>query len=128
MMTSTSYEVEEVVFTKSIGKLCNYLSRKTPLFDNNGGIIGLLGLSIDITDRKEKEELQSKLKIQGELCNTARRVSHDIAQSVNVLKGYLDLNKSLSEEEKRIFGEVARSIEVEMFHKNLLEEIPFIRV
>ncbi|MDR1433767.1 PAS domain-containing protein, partial [Candidatus Endomicrobiellum devescovinae] len=111
MMTSTSYEVEEIVFTKSIGKLCNYLSRKTPLFDNNGKIIGLLGLSIDITDRKEKEELQSKLKIQEELYNTARWVSHDIAQPVNVLKGYLDLNKSLKEEEKKIFGEVARSIE-----------------
>jgi hypothetical protein len=29
-----------------------------------GGIIGLFELSIDITDKKEKEELQSKLKIR----------------------------------------------------------------
>jgi hypothetical protein len=56
------------------------------LVDNNGKIIGLLGLPIDITDRKEKEELQSKLKIQEELYNTVRWVSHDIAQPVNVLK------------------------------------------
>ncbi|MDR1434531.1 PAS domain-containing protein [Candidatus Endomicrobiellum devescovinae] len=88
-----------------------YMSHKLPLTNSAGKNVGLLGISVDITDRKKKEELKKELEVQKELYNTARWVSHDIAQPVNVLKGYLDLNKSLKEEEKRIFGEVARSIE-----------------
>jgi PAS domain S-box-containing protein len=88
-----------------------YMSHKLPLTNSAGKNVGLLGISVDITDRKEKEELKKELEVQKELYNIARWVSHDLAQPVNVLKGYLDLNKSLSKEEKRIFGEVARSIE-----------------
>ncbi|MDR3306723.1 MAG: PAS domain-containing protein, partial [Endomicrobium sp.] len=109
MITSTSYESEEVVFTKSIGKLCTYLSRKTPLFDINGKIIGLLGLSIDITDRKKREE--AEIKIREELYNVAKYVSHGYSAARNCIERDLDLNKSLSREEKRIFNEVARNIE-----------------
>jgi signal transduction histidine kinase len=87
------------------------MSHKLPLTNSAGKNVGLLGISVDITDRKEKEELKKELEVQKELYNIARWVSHDLAQPVNVLKGYLDLNKSLSKEEKRIFGEVARSIE-----------------
>jgi signal transduction histidine kinase len=87
------------------------MSHKLPLTNSAGKNVGLLGISVDITDRKKKEELKKELEVQKELYNTARWVSHDIVQPVNVLKGYLDLNKSLKEEEKKIFGEVARSIE-----------------
>ncbi|MDR3306484.1 MAG: hypothetical protein LBS61_02250, partial [Endomicrobium sp.] len=86
------------------------LSVKAPLSINNK-IEGIIGLAVDITDRKKREEAENKLKMQEELYNIAKYVLHDIAQPVTVLKGYLDLNKSLSGEEKRIFDEVARSIE-----------------
>ncbi|MDR3306345.1 MAG: PAS domain-containing protein [Endomicrobium sp.] len=88
-----------------------YMSHKLPLTNSVGKNIGLLGISIDITDRKKREEAEIKLKIQEGLYNVAKYVSHDIAQPVTALKGYLDLNKSLSREEKRIFDEVARNIE-----------------
>ena len=88
-----------------------YMSHKLPLTNSAGKNVGLLGISVDITDRKEKEELKKELGVQKELYNIARWVSHDLAQPVNVLKGYLDLNKSLSQEEKRIFVEVAGRIE-----------------
>ncbi|MDR1434106.1 MAG: hypothetical protein LBI93_03025, partial [Endomicrobium sp.] len=95
----------------------DYLTIKSPLVINSK-VEGVIGLAVDITDKKKreyaekkKEELENKLKMKEELYNVARYVAHDLAQPVNVLKGYLDLNKSLKEEEKKIFGEVARSIE-----------------
>ncbi|MDR2427957.1 MAG: GHKL domain-containing protein [Endomicrobium sp.] len=95
----------------------DYLTIKSPLVINSK-VEGVIGLAVDITDKKKreyaekkKEELENKLKMKEELYNVARYVAHDLAQPVNVLKGYLDLNKSLKEKEKKIFGEVARSIE-----------------
>ncbi len=35
-----------------------YLTRKIPLFDENGAIYGILGISLDITERKNNERLQ----------------------------------------------------------------------
>jgi signal transduction histidine kinase len=94
-----------------------YLSVKSPLMINNK-VEGIIGLSIDITDKKKKEEaekreieLKRKIEKEQELYKVAKYVTHDLAQPVTVLKGFLDLNKSLSGEEKRIFKEVARSIE-----------------
>jgi two-component system sporulation sensor kinase B len=94
-----------------------YLSIKSPLIINNK-VEGVIGLSIDITDRKKKEDAEKReiellniLKTKEELYKVAKYVAHDLAQPVTVLKGFLDLNKSLSGEEKRIFKEVARSIE-----------------
>jgi two-component sensor histidine kinase/PAS domain-containing protein len=109
MSTGKPYEGEEPAYIK--GQIANCLSSKIPILNIHGKCIGLLGVSFDITDRKEKEELQNKLKTQEELYNVAKWVAHDIAQPVTVLKGYLDLNKSLGKEEKRIFEESARRIE-----------------
>lgn len=39
-----------------------YMSHKIPLTNSVGKIIGLLGISIDITDRKRAEELELRLE------------------------------------------------------------------
>ncbi|MDR0618236.1 MAG: PAS domain-containing protein, partial [Endomicrobium sp.] len=90
MATGTVYECEETVFMKGSSKSGTYLSRKTPLFDNNGKVIGLAGVSIDITDRKRAEELELRLeKIeqekQKELYEIAKGVSHDICSPISAL-------------------------------------------
>ncbi|MDR2251772.1 MAG: GHKL domain-containing protein [Endomicrobium sp.] len=103
------YKGEEKASMYNGFRIC--MSHKLPLTNSAGKNVGLLGISVDITDRKKKEELKKELEVKKELYNTARWVSHDLAQPVTALKGYLNLNKSLSEEEKRIFEEVARSIE-----------------
>ncbi len=46
--------VEECV-TLKYNKKQYFLSKKKPLFDENNNVIGILGISIDITDEKEKE-------------------------------------------------------------------------
>ncbi|MDR2067232.1 MAG: PAS domain-containing protein [Endomicrobium sp.] len=55
-----------------------YMSHKIPLTNSAGKIIGLLGISIDITDRKKAEELEKKLAIQSELYEIGKEVIHEI--------------------------------------------------
>jgi signal transduction histidine kinase len=102
--TGNLYECEEVVFTKSISKLCNYLSRKIPLVDISGKIIGLLGVSVDITDRKKKEGIEKMLKIKEELYKIATEVAHDIASPVSALRmvQYMSEGKLLEKETKML--------------------------
>ncbi|MGA2655125.1 MAG: PAS domain-containing protein [Gammaproteobacteria bacterium] len=45
---------EEPLYDKD-GKLITYLSQKIPLKDASGSIVGLLGISLDITEMKNKE-------------------------------------------------------------------------
>jgi hypothetical protein len=51
-----------------------FLFVKSPLIINNK-IEGVIGLSIDITDRKKREELENKLKMREELYRIAKEVS-----------------------------------------------------
>ncbi|MDR1244878.1 MAG: PAS domain-containing protein, partial [Endomicrobium sp.] len=68
------------------GELRKCLSNKVPLFDPLGKVIGLLGVSFDITEKKKIEELENKLKMREELYKVAKEVSHDIASPVTSLK------------------------------------------
>lgn len=51
----TSIESEENNVIKSTGKLHTYKTIKKPLFDNEGNVIGLCGISTDITAKKALE-------------------------------------------------------------------------
>ncbi|MDR3071352.1 MAG: PAS domain-containing protein, partial [Endomicrobium sp.] len=48
------------------GKDAIMLTKKSPLYDSENNVIGIIGVSIDITERKRAEELQKKLEIQEE--------------------------------------------------------------
>ncbi|MGL6030280.1 MAG: PAS domain-containing sensor histidine kinase [Legionella sp.] len=65
MRRNTTLEMEEEV-TIAGGYLLKGLSRKAPLLDEQGTIIGTIGVSLDITERKALEELQ-KAKDKAEL-------------------------------------------------------------
>jgi len=57
---------EEPILRKN-GNIKVWLSKKSPIFDDNGKVIGLLGISFEITNmRKEERELQSDIKKQVE--------------------------------------------------------------
>ena len=87
-----------------------FLSVKSPLVVNEK-VEGVIGLSVDITDRKEKEELEIKLKLQEELYRIARDVSHDIVSPLTALGAfqYLVTNK-LTDKENEILDSLKRSI------------------
>ncbi|ARG96918.1 PAS domain-containing sensor histidine kinase [Legionella micdadei] len=49
-----------------------FLSKKSPLFNKNGEVVGILGISFDITERKKIEEALSKSQIAAEAANQAK--------------------------------------------------------
>ncbi|MDR2427556.1 MAG: PAS domain-containing protein [Endomicrobium sp.] len=108
-----SRKVEEILetVTASKGKEIVMLTKKSPLYDDKGNVIGIIGVSIDITDRKEKEELQIRLKMQEELYRIARDVAHDIVSPLTALGAfqYLVTNK-LTDKENEILDSLKRSI------------------
>lgn len=44
-----------------------FLSTKTPMYDSQGEVVGLVGISVDITDQKKREQLQFETEMQKEL-------------------------------------------------------------
>lgn len=95
------YEVEEVT-DFGTNKYTTYLSTKTPLYNSNGDVIGIIGVSVDITDRKRKEQLQQEKEIAEKLTQAIEMLSGCIAHeirtplagiNVNVDNLRLELNK-----------------------------------
>lgn len=102
---------EEVPVTLDDGSCINYLEMKFPLYDENGEIKGLCGIStdiselkqtqIDLQEAKEKAEESDRLK-SAFLAN----MSHEIRTPMNGILGFTDLLKepklSGKEQEKYI--------------------------
>ncbi|MDR2067269.1 MAG: PAS domain S-box protein, partial [Endomicrobium sp.] len=83
-----------------------YLSVKAPLIIN-GEVEGVMGLSIDITERKKAEELEK----QKELHEIAKGVAHDICSPISALDMVKYVcNDKLGEEERKMFELTIRSI------------------
>ena len=96
------YELEETGLDVQ-GNLTTYLTRKIPLKDKSGKIIGLLGVSIDIKKRKKLEEALKK-------SNTVKQefianMSHDLRTPITGIMGMLNdlLHFAAKIESKRDF-------------------------
>ncbi|WP_234416185.1 PAS domain-containing protein [Flagellimonas amoyensis] len=92
---------KETISIKKNGKATNFLTSKIPLFDLEGKISGLIGIGMDITAMKKKEDqLRNLINITSvqnkKLINFAHIVSHNLrSHSAN----FSMLLKFLSEEE-----------------------------
>jgi PAS domain S-box-containing protein len=87
-----------------------YLSYKTPLINNAEKNIGLLGISVDITDRKRAEELELKIKLQ-EKTKTLAEVAHDIRSPLASLSMLTEYFPNVSEKERVLLRNIAAKIE-----------------
>ncbi|WP_238581688.1 response regulator [Legionella micdadei] len=89
--------LEEPVVTPQ-GEKKFFLSQKQPIRDHNNVIIGLLGFSIDITERKKMEEELRKAKELAEAANKAKtefleNMRHDIRTPLSGIVGFADIIK-----------------------------------
>jgi signal transduction histidine kinase len=109
MSTGKPHESEESGWI--LGRYRDCLSKKIPIYDVQGEVIGLLGVSFDITEKKKIEELQNKLKMQEELYEIAKGVAHDICSPLSALEivKYMSLDK-LGEVERKMFELAIKSV------------------
>jgi len=90
--------VEETGVDKN-GALAYYLTKKIPLKDSNNNIIGLIGSSLDITERKKMEEEIQVAKEKAEAASQAKteflaNMRHDIRTPLSGIVGFSEILKS----------------------------------
>lgn len=94
---------EETSQTISSDKVSFFLSKKAPLYNKNHEIMGILGISVDITDRKLMEENLRSAQVLAEKANQAKteflaNMRHDIRTPLTGIVGFSEILKSESNE------------------------------
>lgn len=88
MQSETSLEQEDTV---QVGdELHHYLTTKFPLFDTNGRVVGVGGISTEITERRRREDVQRLLLEAG-----------------RILAGSLDFSRNVTKMIERVVDELA---------------------
>ncbi len=88
----------EEVITVSNNKVITAITNKVPMLDNKNQIIGVLGITTDITHQKDVEFALSIAKKDAEIANKAKtefiaNMSHDIRTPLTGIVGMSDLLK-----------------------------------
>lgn len=97
--------VEEPPLYDDSGNAIYYVSTRVPLFDQNGEVIGVCGISVDITQRKKMEEQLRISKEKAEAANKAKTVfianmSHDVRTPLSGVIGTSDILEHEGDTEK----------------------------
>ena len=95
MNTGIAKTLEEPLFNPD-GTKTIWLSSKVPLFDVSGQVIGMLGTSLDITERKKTEEALNEAKIRAEAASLAKSeflavISHELRIPLTGILGMTQL-------------------------------------
>ncbi|MDR0678199.1 MAG: PAS domain-containing sensor histidine kinase [Holosporaceae bacterium] len=110
---------EEIIETPTLadGRQIMMLTKKSPLYDNKNNIIGIIGVSLDMTDRVRAEKLEiqhelQKIKIseQEEFRKFTARVAHDIAFPLASLEHFSKCCEGLSDNHHATLMNIITSI------------------
>lgn len=112
MQTNEGLILEEDMETPQ--GLRTVLSRKVPLHDAEGKVTGILGISLDITERKRTEMELQRAKEAAESANRAKsqflaNMSHELRTPLNAIIGYSEM----LQEEAEDLGESYLSADLE---------------
>jgi two-component system, OmpR family, aerobic respiration control sensor histidine kinase ArcB len=91
--------VEEPPIANRDGKLTYFVTSRVPLFDANNAVVGVVGISIDITEQKKAEENLKLAKQKAEAANQAKtefleNMRHDIRTPLSGIVGCAQIVKS----------------------------------
>jgi PAS domain S-box-containing protein len=77
-----------------------YAVVKVPLRNSDGDIVGVIGNSLDITDRKEAEDLRFQMNEQEKIKAISEQVAHDIRSPLATLSVIVDSLKDIPENKR----------------------------
>ncbi len=83
----TKHEVEEVVNLSSSNEPQTFLSTKIPVYDSNGEVTGVMGVSVNITERKKTEKEVTK-----QVSHAIKMISACIAHEVRTPLSIVNIN------------------------------------
>ncbi|MCD8524861.1 MAG: PAS domain-containing protein [Gammaproteobacteria bacterium] len=93
-----------------------YFTKKQPLHDDQGNVVGMLGVSIDITDRKRAEEAAIKAKEMAEAANKVKTeflasMTHDVKTPLSGMIGITELlaSRAKNKDDKKLLGDLHES-------------------
>jgi len=82
VMKTGNEQIKEETYVLSSGEIATYLSRKAPLYDGSNHIVGIVGISFDITAEKQtkllKQKQQEAEKKAQYLSIAAGTIAHDL--------------------------------------------------
>lgn len=115
--TGETSSQEEVIQDITTGKIKYFTAIKSPLRDDDGKIIGLVGTSIDITAEKEAEKLELEYEIQKKsvqeqekFVKISNQVAHDIRSPLASLLMIVKSCKEIPEGDRIALREAAIGI------------------
>lgn len=110
-------ETEELAFNEN-REPAYYITKKQPITDDDGKVIGILGVSIDISQRIKQEKELAIAKEKAEVANNAKsnfimNISHDIRTPLNGVIGFSKIveAKETDETKKECIGYIVQSSE-----------------
>jgi len=109
-----------------------FLTSKSPLRDEQGRVIGLIGIATDISERKEAQRkleqlvvAEQRLRAEAERANRAKDeflaiVSHELRSPLNALRGWSHLMLTGQPAERALVERAAKAIKRNVDHQTRL--------
>jgi len=122
------YNVEEPPLYAENGEATYYISSRVPLYDAQNNIVGIVGISVDITERKKMELALIDAKEEAENANIEKskfmeNMSHDFKTPLNGIYGVVQIlrdRKDLPDDIKELVNAQEKSV---VRLKNLIDTI-----